>query len=508
MDSATITSSEEAAQLRKLVNLQQEEIGHLREQLRLLKSKMFGPKTDFLPGLDQQLSMFEDGPTAEPSPEEEPDEVKGYKRKKPGRKPIPEDLPREHVYHDIPEAEKACGCGSKQVQIGEETSEQVDFIPAQLKVICHHRSKWACPICEGVDTPGKTVKIAPAPKQLIAKSFATPGLLAQVITAKFVDSMPFYRQEQQFERLGLPLGRATMCNWAALMGQRCEILTDMLLDKAKQGNYLQCDETTVQVMKEPGRKNTSKSYMWVIRGGPPDRPIVLFHYDPSRSQEVAKKLLSRFQGYVQTDGYQGYNFLEHQEGVTLLACMAHAQRKFADVCKASGKKAKKGLAGEGLQFFKKLYRLEADWRESQLRSNQIRDLRQEKAIPILNAFKEWLDSYHGKVPPKSLLGKAIGYTLNLWPRLTRFTEQGFLHIDNNRIENNIRPFVIGRRNWLFSGSPEGAKASATLYSLVTTAKANGWDPYQYLRQLFEGLLTAESDQDYDALLPFQDSKAL
>jgi len=239
----------------------------------------------------------------------------------------------------------------------------------------------------------------------------------------------------------------------------------------------------------------------LIRSGPPDPPIVLFHYDPSRSQEVAKKLPAGFQGYVQTDGYQGYNFLEKEEGVTLLACMAHAQRKFADVCKASGKKSKKGLAGEGLAFFKDLYRLEARWRDQKLSPEELRIGRQEQALPILDAFKKWLDSYHGKVPPKSLLGKAITYTLNLWPRLVRYTEQGFLHIDNNHVENSIRPFVVGRRNWLFSGSPEGAKASAILYSLVTTAKANGWDPYQYLRRLFEGLVAAETDQDYEALLP-------
>jgi len=265
MDSATTISHEEAALLRKLVNLQQEEIGHLREQIRLLRIKMFGPKTDRISDLDEQLPMFEEAvlPKA-PDDDDEPDEVRAYKRQKPGRKPIPEDLPREHVYHDIPEEEKACGCGSQLIQIGEETSERVDFIPAQLRVICHHRSKWSCPSCEGLETPGQTVKIAPAPKPLIPKSFATPGLVAHIITGKFVDSLPFYRQEQQFERLGLSLGRATMCNWAAQMGQRCEKLWNMLLDKAKHGNYLQCDETTVQVMKEPGRKNTSKSYMWGV----------------------------------------------------------------------------------------------------------------------------------------------------------------------------------------------------------------------------------------------------
>lgn len=502
MDSATLISPEEMAQLRKLVGLQQEEIGHLREQLRLLRHKMFGPKSDHMPELDQQLSMFEETPSPETDKNEEPDEVRSYKRKKPGRKPIPEDLPREHVYHEISEGEKACGCGSELVKIGEETSEQVDYIPAQLKVICHHRSKWACPDCEGLETPGQTVKIAPAPKQLIPKSFATPGLVAQIITGKFVDSLPFYRQERQFERLGLTLGRATMCNWAAHMGQRCERLWHLLLAKAKRGNYLQCDETTVQVMKEPGRKNTTKSYMWVIRSGPPDAPIILFHYNPRRTKEVAKELLGDVQGYVQTDGYKAYDFLKKKEGVTALACMAHARRKFADVCKASGNKSsKKGLAGEGLRFFKKLYKLEAAWREDKLSFNQIKCLREEKSKPILEDFELWMKSYQDKVPPESLLGKAIHYTLRLWPQLTGYTEQGYLHIDNNHIENSIRPFVIGRRNWLFSGSPEGAKASAILYSLVTTAKANGWDPYQYLRSLFQGLITAETDQDYEALLP-------
>ena len=237
----------------------------LLEENRLLKHKLYGPKTDRVPEvMDQQLSMFDEPAVEPPAPAEEEQEIRGHKRKKPGRKPLPEDLPREHVYHDIDASEKRCGCGELLVQIGEETSEQLDIVPAKAKVLVHHRIKWACACCEGIETVGGTVKIAPVPPQIIPKSFATPGLLAHIFTAKFVDSLPFYRQEQQLARMGIELKRATMCNWAIQIAQKCQKVTDLLLKKVKQGVYLHIDETTVQVMKEPGRKNRTKSYMWGV----------------------------------------------------------------------------------------------------------------------------------------------------------------------------------------------------------------------------------------------------
>jgi transposase len=452
--------------------------------------------------------MFDEPVAEPPAPEDEDQEIRGHKRKKPGRKPLPEDLPREHVYHDIDEAEKLCGCGEQLVQIGEETSEQLDIVPAKAKVLVHHRIKWACRCCEGVETKGGTVKIAPVPPQILPKSFATPGLLAHIFTAKFVDSLPFYRQEKQLARMGIELKRATMCNWAVQIAQKCQKVTQLLLEKVKQGVYLQIDETTVQVMKEPGRKNRTKSYMWLIRGGPPDPPIILFHYHPTRQSIVPQELLKGYQGYVQSDGYKGYDFLEKQEGVTLLACMAHARRKFADVWKASGKKTADNLALEGLRFFKRLYASETRFRKEKLSFDEIKQAREKEAVPILDALHKWLKRYETEVLPDSLLGRAIGYALKLWERLIRYIEEGYLNIDNNPVENAIRPFVIGRRNWLFSGSPAGASASATLYSLVATAKANSWDPYMYLRFLFTGLMTATTDEDFQGLLPTCEPRGL
>ena len=239
----------------------------------------------------------------------------------------------------------------------------------------------------------------------------------------------------------------------------------------------------------------------LIRGGPPDPPIILFHYDPTRLSKVPQELLSGYQGYVQSDGYKGYDFLKKQEGVTLLACMAHARRKFADVWKASGKKTGDNLALEGLRFFKRLYAYEKHFRKENLSFEEIKVQREKVVVPILDNLKKWLELYQPQVPIKSLLGKAIDYALKLWERLVGYTEEGYLNIDNNPVENAIRPFVIGRRNWLFSGSPAGARASATLYSLVTTAKANGWDPYVYLRFLFTGLMTATTDEEFQGLLP-------
>jgi len=487
--------------LKEKVAFLEEENCLLHQQVRFLKNRLYGRKSEQgLTENDGQLSLGLEGdaPEVQTTQKDEGTVVTTHKRKKPGRRPLPEDLPREDVFHQVPDSERVCACGHDMKVIGYDVTEQLDVEPAKAKVIRRHREKLACPACEGTETEGATVKIAPAPGQLIPKSFATPGLLAYIMAGKFVDSLPFYRQESRFARMGVNLKRATMCNWSVQVAENCRKLIDLLLESAKKSGYLQIDETTVQVMGEPGRKNTTKSYMWVIRGGPPDKPIAVYLYNPTRSGTFIAEVLADYSGYVQTDGYVGYDQLERREGVTLLACMAHARRKFADVCKTS---KKKGFATEAMGMFKQLYAIEACAAEEGLNAAQRQVKRRREAVPVLNNLERWLDATKSKVPPKSLLGTAVKYTLNLWPRLTKYVEDGRLGIDNNPVENTIRPFVVGRKNWLFSGSPEGAAASATLYSLVITARANGWDPYIYLRHAFEGLITAESEADYLALLP-------
>jgi len=480
----------------------------LREQVRLLRSQIFGRKTEkhsLIPD-DGQALLFNE--VEEFSPEEEVKEdveIKGHKRKKRGRKPLPEGLPRVDVIHDIGEEEKICACGCIKSCMGKEISEQLDIIPAKIQVIRNIRLKYVCKDCEGVEAEEPAVKIAPLPEQLIPKSIATPGLLAYVLTAKFVDALPFYRQESQFRRLGIDLPRSTMCGWAIKVADRCESLVKLLNNDIRSGPLINVDETTVQVMKEPGRSNKTKSYMWIYRGGDPERPALVYQYHPTRAGSVVSDYLESYEGYVQSDGYAGYDFVDHKSQIVHVGCWAHARRKFVDVVKASGKrksvKSRTGHAEKAINYIKKLYAIESKAKDQKLTYEMLFEERQKHTKPILDDFKNWLEDLAPKTPPKGLLGKAISYTLKQWDRLIHYLDDGRISPDNNLAENAIRPFVVGRKNWLFSGNPRGAKASAALYSIIETAKANDLEPYAYLRFLFDRLPHAKSEADYKVLLP-------
>jgi len=488
----------------------QADIKILKEQVAFLRDKLFGRKSEKYP-LDlnpPQLLLFDepgDISSDQATSSDEEIEVPAHKRKKPGRKPLPKDLPRVNVIHDLTEEEKVCDCGCQMSRIGTEESEKLDIIPAKIRVIHHIRYKYACKSCEGVESEQGAVKIAPVPEQLIPKSIATAGLLAYVLTSKFVDHLPFYRQEGQFKRIGVDLSRATMANWAIKVAERCNPLLSLLQTEMHSGPLVQIDETTVQVLKELGRENTKKSYMWLFRGGPPDKPALIFQYHPTRSGQVPSDYLRDYEGYIQTDGYAGYNALGRKKGIIHVGCWAHARRKFIEVRNAAknikSRKSKTGSADVALSYIRKLYALENRSKSLQHTPEQIYIERQDKARPILDEFKRWLEKRSLQTPPKGLLGKAISYSLNEWEKLVRYLDDGLLRPDNNLAENAIRPFVVGRKNWLFSGSPKGAEASAALYSLIETAKANRLEPYLYLRCLFEKLPSAKTSDDYKALLP-------
>jgi len=452
--------------------------------------------------------------TEEEDFEDEELTIAGYKRKKRGRKALPAYLERVEVIHDILEEEKTCGCGLKKKCIGEETSENLQIQPAKIWVERHVRLKYACS-CEGVgnvddvDDVKGAVTIAPVPVQLIPRSISSPSLLAHIFVSKFADSLPFYRQEKQFSRIGIDLNRGTMCSWATKVADKCNSLLELLRSELLSGPLINIDETTVQVLDEPDRSAGSKSYMWLFRGGPPGKTAVIFRYDPSRNGKVAKDFLGDYHGYVQTDGYGGYNFLDIQAGIVHIGCWAHIRRKFVEVIKAAEKNIDviddkdKGKAGEAIKFISKLYRIERTARVRGLDAESVRQLRQQESGPVLDDFERWLKVNAPKVPPRCLLGKAIIYALKQWPRVIGYLGDGNVRMDNNLAENAIRPFVIGRKNWLFSGNPEGASASATLYSIIETAKANGLEPYHYLVYLFERLPFAQSlgDEALKELLP-------
>lgn len=490
----------------------QHKMQQMEERLRWFMHQRFGSRSE--KANTAQLQLFneaEQAAEAETATGESPDaevETLTYTRKRPGRRPIPDDLPRIRIEHELPEAERFCACGGERHVMGEEISEQLDIIPAQVQVLQHVRKKYACRQCEG------SIKTAPLPPQPLPKSKASPGLLAFIITAKFVDALPLYRQSNILQRHGIQLPRQTLSNWVIGCGRLIRPLINLLQDHVLSGRVLQMDETTVQVLQEDGRDPQTKSYMWVRVGGMTQQRAVLFHYAPGRSGQVARDLLEGFQGYLQTDDYAAYDQPGKQAGVTHQACMAHARRKFTDAQKAAkpGKSAKhkaktKVRPGAGkievaLGYFAKLYAIEK--RIKSLTDDERYQIRQQEALPLLTAFRQWLDKALGEgVLPKSYLGKALSYLHRNWQALLRYTEAGYLSIDNNAAENAIRPFVIGRKNWLFNNTVAGAEASANLYSLLETAKANGLEPYHYLKRVLTELPAANTVEQVEALLPWQ-----
>ena len=479
----------------------------LSDELELLRHKIFGRRSEKLTDEERlQMRLFDEAEqgSGEEIPAETVD-VSPHRRSKRGRRPLPANLPREEIVHDIPEEEKVCGCGAPLVRIGEETSEQLEFVPAKIRVIRHVRPKYACKVCKGSGGKDgeKAVKIAPPPAQIIPKSMATPSLLAYILVSKFCDALPFYRQEKMFRRIGIDIPRSTMCRWAVEAGRRCEPLIELMHRQVRAGPLIQMDETPVQVMNEPGRPNTSKSYLWVIRGGPPEHPVLLYQYHPTRSAKVPITYLEGYQGYLQTDGYGGYDDAGSQPGIVHAGCWAHVRRKFTDAQRPT-KKA--GSAEEALSRIAKLYEIEKRLRALGLAEEQFVARRRSEAEPILEGFHSWLSNKSQHVPPSTLIGKAVGYALSQWKKLLRYLDKAFLTPDTNLIENTIRPFVLGRKNWLFSGNPQGVYASAALYSLIETAKANGLEPYRYLRSIFEKLPHASTEDAFRDLLPQNISK--
>lgn len=481
----------------------------LEEENRLLRALLYGRSSEKKPAgptPEQPHLPFNEAEAAPPPKDEAPPdlvEVTSHSRQKPGRKPLPPNLPRVIKEVDLAEAEKFSACGCPLKCIGYEDTERLDIVPAKIFVVVTRRMKYAPQVCQcpvGTE-PGGEVKIAPAPPELIPHGTATAGLVAHVVTTKFVDGTPLYRQEQQFIRLGFDINRNTLCNWVRLAAAACARLLELLVEYVLSGPAVSMDETRVQVLREPGRPNTANSYMWVILGGHPDRPGVIFRYDPSRAGRVPEEILRGYRGYLQTDGYIGYEAVGDRDGIRHLGCWAHARRKFVEVIKGTKGQAKGSVAQEILDLIKKLYAVEKRADAQQLSPEMRQALRQAEAKPVLDDIHSLLEQKRKSTPPRSLLGKAINYTLNQWPRLTVYLENGLLRPDNNLAENAIRPFAVGRKNWMFAGSPRGAEGSATLYSLIETAKANGLEPYAYLRLLFTTLPTVSSDEELKALLP-------
>jgi transposase len=500
---------DELSALKELAAAQTARIAILEEQLRLATLHRFAPKTEKLASLGE-LAVFNEAEALAPQAEGEQEHaseiaVPAHTRARGKRQPIDATLPRERIEHDIPDAQKICACGCQLTRIGEVTSEQFDIQPARAFVKQHVRFKYACRTCEGTSHDGKAVITAEMPKQPIPKSNASPGFIAYIATAKYQDGIPLYRLEGILARHRIELSRTTAANWMIKAGVLVTPLFDLLSATQLAYDVLQMDETTVQVLKEDGRDADAKSYMWVRRSNEPGKPIVLFDYMPSRGGAVPFRILDGYKGYLQTDGYAGYDKSGARDGVVHVGCLAHARRKFFDAVKAQhkvGGDGEKGLSPQALLLIRKLYAIEKAARDAKMSPAQRHALRQAQAKPIWTELRTWLDANLHATPPQSLTGKAINYLASEWPRLIRCLDDGRIEVDNNLVENAIRPFVMGRKAWLFSDTPRGADASAKLYSIIETAKACGLEPYAYLKLIFEKLPQAETPADIAALLPW------
>ena len=480
------------------------------EQLQLMRRRLFGRSAERLSEEDRkQLWFFNEAELIVSSEEKEEKEVervpvRAHTRVKRGRKPLPEDLPRVEVLHDIPEEDKVCGCGQRLQRIGADTCEKLEIIPAQVRVKRHIRPKYACKACEGSgDEENPAVRIAPAVPQLLPKSIATPALVAYIITAKFCDALPFFRQERQFQRIGIDISRQDMANWTIRVHHRVVPFLALLGQEIRRGPTVGIDETRVQVMNEPGRANTCQSYMWVFLGGMPEHRVVDYQYHPTRSGKVPLEYLSEYEGYVQSDGYEGYAELGRQPGVIPVGCWAHARRKYYEA-KVVSKYSES--ADEALVWIDKIFEIERKLRDQNLAPDVFAGRRRERVTPLLEQLRSWLGTKQPQVPPSTLLGKAIGYTGEQWDKLESYLDSPFLRPDNNACEQAIRPFVVGRKNWLFSGSPIGATASAGWYSIIETAKINSVEPYLYLRFILSRLPESEDSRDYRMFLPWNVDK--
>ena len=473
-----------------------QQIHSLLEALRLEKHRLYGASSEKSP---DQSELFDEADTFVDEPDVADESVSaapGKKKKPPTRKPLPPQLPRVRKVIELSEKERQCPCGCTLVEIGEVLSEQVDIIPTQVQVIQTVRKKYACKGCED------TIKTAPKPNVLLPKSIASGNTMAYVITSKYADGLPLYRLSGILARYGIELPRQTLSESVLKVAERIDPLINQLQQHLMSSPLLFMDETRVQVLNEPGKTPQSNSYMWVQRGGPPHKSIVRFHYDPGRSTATAKRLLEGFAGALMSDGYKPYREVARENSLTHLCCWAHSRRKFIEAQKAQPK-GKTGKADMAISFIAKLYAVEKQTKNSDAATRH--RSRQGVSVPVLNAFHQWLLKTQRQVPPKTVLGKAVNYTLEYWPELSRYTVNGEWPIDNNLAENAIRPFVIGRKAWLFSNSQRGATASANLYSLIETAKANGKEPYSYLSWLFEKLPEADL-QNIEGLMPWNMSE--
>lgn len=489
-------------------NLTEDKI-YLEELVRHLKRLRFAPSSEIVPSGQRTLfneaeALFDE---ALPVDDDDDKKTKPKKRGKPVRKPLPDNLPQIHKTIDLPEADKVCPkSGQELKQIGEEVSRQLDIEPAKVFVIVTHRLKYGCD-CEACQSgiEALTIKTAAVEAQPIPKSMAAPGLLAYIATAKYADALPLARQESIFKRYGIDLVRATMASWMITLGVLITPLINLIRIELIKGGVIQADETRIQVHKGTGKKATAENYMWAFsREVPGGAHIVLYELGPSRSHTVPLRVLEGYTGYLHTDGYEAYETLARKvSGIILVGDWAHVRRKFDEAIKAVSKDFKGEIkAKTGLKLINDLFRIEREDIGKEASLAERLKIRQNKSKPIIDELKKWADETAPTLPPKTLSGSAVRYMLERWEKLVIFLDQPILRLDTNPIEGFIRPFAVGRKNWLFADSIKGAEASAALYSLIVMARSAGINPFAYLKAVFTELPKAKTTEDIEALLPW------
>lgn len=476
------------------------------EQHRLHLNKLYGTKSEKTS--TDQLSLFNEAESeAKPEvPEPTVEEITYKRKKKQGhREEMLKDLPVETIEYHLPQEEQTCDCGCNIHVMGKEVRKELKIVPAQVSVVEHVQYIYSCRDCEKNNT-NTTVKTAKMPKPALPKSIASSSAIAYVMSEKFVKGVPLYRQEQEWQRLGVEISRQTMANWVIQSSDRwLNVIYNRMKEHLLEKDILHADETTLQVLKEPGRNADSTSYMWLYRTGRGEAPIILYDYQTTRAAKHPIKFLEDFKGYLHADGYKGYDNLTSK--ITLVGCWAHARRYFVEAIKSLPPKKDntQTASDEGLAFCNKLFEIERELHDATPEERY--EGRLKKSKPVVDNFREWLRYQRPRVLPRSPLGSAIQYCLNQWEKLTAFLLDGRLELDNNRSERSIKPFVIGRKNWLFSNTPKGAASSAIIYSIVETAKENGLNPFKYLKYLFDNLPNANISDNkvIDEFMPWSET---
>jgi len=491
----------------EVIEQQKKRIAMLEEYLQLARAQRFGPSSE--KSALQQEMVFNDAEALEESEEEQiarqaledlKDLTDTATAKKRGRKGLSKNLPRIQIRLELSEEQKQGAVDTFFTVV----KEELDIQRPKAQVIEYLQEKAVFidpPNQEGKATTRRVVAAA-APLHPLNKCIASIGLLCHIVVSKYCDGLSLYGLEKMLSRYGCAITRTAMANWVIRLSSELQPLVNLAREFQLQYDYLQIDETRVQVLKEVGKSPHSDKWMWVSKGGPPDNPVVLFDYDPSRGAEVPTRLLEGFEGYLQCDGLSSYNALCATKRIIRVGCFDHARRKFNEAIKAQpkGKKTQASLADIGLSKINTLYRLERNIKD--LPVHEKCQQRQKIAVPLLKELKVWLESKVEQTAKGGLTYKAIYYTLNQWSSLIAYCEDGRLNISNAGAENAIRPFAVGRRRWLFCDTPAGANASAIHYSLIETAKANGLSPDAYYTYILPKLPYAKTVAEYEALLPW------